>query len=204
MLIFEVKLPKKVEHLFFIKKKNNLQTMSVYQKFVKIGSRYFGLSKLFKFGFNFSPMYRRSTARITKVSHDLLVTEIKLPISYKNKNFVNSIFGGSMFSALDPIPMVQLINILGERYVVWDKSAEIYFKQPARENLYARFEYTLEEIAEIKKRVAAEEEIEIIKTTVLTDKSRTKRFCEVRKKIYIADKSFYKNKLSNRNKAIKL
>jgi hypothetical protein len=54
-------------------------------------------------------MYKRSTAKIIQVSEDLLNVRIKLPISYKNKNYANSIFGGSMFSAVDPIPMVQLI-----------------------------------------------------------------------------------------------
>ena len=101
--------------------------MSFYQKIAEIGPRYIGKDKLFKYGFNFSPMYRRSTAKITDVSEDLLNVKVKVPISYKNKNYVNSIFGGSMFSAVDPIPMVQLINLLEDKYVVWDKSAEIFF-----------------------------------------------------------------------------
>ena len=68
-----------------------------------------------------------------------------------------------MFSAVDPIPMVQLINILGDEYVVWDKSAEIFFKRPAKENLYAEFIYTPKEIENIQKQVAAHSEIEILK-----------------------------------------
>ena len=104
--------------------------MSIYKKIGEIGSRYIGKDKLFKYGFNLSPMYVRSTARIIRVSKDLLNVQIKLPISYKNKNYVNSIFGGSLFSSVDPIPMVQLINIIGNDYVVWDKSAEIYFRKP--------------------------------------------------------------------------
>ncbi len=168
--------------------------MSIYQKLAKLGLMYIGKHKLFKLGFNFSPMYRRSTARVTYVSQDVLKVRIKLPISYKNKNYVNSIFGGSMFSAVDPVPMVQLINLIGDDYVVWDKSAEIFFKRPARENLYADFIYTLEELDEIKNRVEQEDEIDIIKTTFLTNKDQTKVYCEVRKTIYIANKSYYKQK----------
>ena len=174
--------------------------MSIYQKMTKIGSKLMGWDKLFKYGFNLSPMYRRSTARIIDTSKDLAKVTIKLPISYKNRNYVSSIFGGSMFSAVDPIPMVQLINILGEDYVVWDKSAEIFFKRPARENLYADFEFTLEELNEIKAGVIQKEEIEIIKTTQLTNKAKDKVFCEVRKTIYIADKNFYKEKRKNSKK----
>ncbi|WP_350292443.1 DUF4442 domain-containing protein [uncultured Croceitalea sp.] len=164
----------------------------------KIGTKLIGRDKLFKYGFNLSPMYRRSTAKISSVSKDLYKITIKLPISYKNKNYVNSIFGGSMFSAIDPIPMVQLINILGDDYVVWDKSAEIFFKRPARENLFADFEFTSVEVNDIKSRVAQHNEIEIIRVTKLTDKSRDKVFCEVHKTIYIADKNFYKEKRKRR------
>ncbi|CAM1343340.1 DUF4442 domain-containing protein [Tenacibaculum amylolyticum] len=168
--------------------------MSIYQKIASVGSKYIGKSKLFKYGFNLSPMYRRSTGRIKEVSKDLLYVKVKLPISYKNRNYVNSIFGGSLFSAVDPIPMVQLINLIGDEYVVWDKYAEISFKRPAKEHTYAEFIYTEEELEAIKTRVAKEKEIEIIKSTQLTNKDKTVVFCEVKKTIYIAEKSFYKNK----------
>ncbi|WP_435624826.1 DUF4442 domain-containing protein [Flagellimonas sp.] len=168
--------------------------MSIYQKLTKIGSRFVGKHTLFKHGFNLSPMYRRSTGRVTSVSEDLMDIHVRLPLNYKNRNYVNSIFGGSMFSAVDPIPMVQLMNILGDDYVVWDKSAEILFKRPARETLYAHFEYSEDEIERIKQQVAVENEITIVKTTLLMDKNKVKVFCEVKKTIYVADKSFYKKK----------
>ena len=168
--------------------------MSFYQKLAEIGSKVFKKKTLLKYGFNFSPMYRRSTGRVIEVSEDLMHIRIKLPISYKNKNYVNSIFGGSMFSAVDPIPMVQLINIIGDDYIVWDKSAEIYFKRPATVNLYADFNYSIEELEDIKKRIVKENEIEIIKTTYLKDKRNEKVYCEVKKCIYIANKEFYKAK----------
>jgi len=168
--------------------------MSFYQTLANVGTKFMGEHTLFKYGFNLSPMYRRSTAKIISVSKDMLHVEIKLPISYKNRNYVNSIYGGSLFSAVDPIPMVQLINLLGEDYVVWDKSAEIFFKRPARETLVAEFKYTMSEIADIKRSVASENEIDIVKKTVLTDKNKTTTFCEVQKTIYVADKAFYKEK----------
>lgn len=168
--------------------------MSFYQKISVIGSKYIGLPKLMKWGFNLSPMYRRSTARITSVSPDLLNVQIKLPISYKNRNYMGTIFGGSMFSAVDPIPMVQLINLLGHQYVVWDKSAQISFKRPGNVDLYAEFIYTKEELEQIIEQVERENEIEIVKTTQLTNKSKTTVYCEVKKTIYIAGKAYYKMK----------
>ena len=172
--------------------------MSIYQKIAAIGPKFLSKAKLFKIGFNLSPMYRRSTAKIDHVSADLMNVRVKLPISYKNRNYVNSIFGGSMFSAVDPIPMVQLMNLIGEDYVVWDKSAQISFKRPAKENLYADFTYSQEELAEIMSRVEKENEIEIIKTSLLTNRGGDKVYCEVHKTIYVANKGFYKNKRSKK------
>lgn len=165
-----------------------------YKNIATIAERVFPLPFLFKYGYNLSPMYRRSTARITNVSSDLLHISIRLKVSYKNRNFVGSIFGGSMFSAVDPIPMVQLMYLLGDDYVVWDKSAEIYFKRPAREHLVAHFEYSLDEVAAIKKEVAEKKEITMQKKTALTNTNGTVVFCEVDKTIYVADKQFYKEK----------
>lgn len=175
--------------------------MSFYQKMAALGAKFISEPKLFKYGFNLSPMYSRSTGKIIAVSDDLLHVRIKLPISYKNKNYVNSIFGGSMFSAVDPIPMVQLINLLGDNYVVWDKSAEIFFKRPAKENLYADFTYTQNEINDIKEQVDLENETEIVKTTILTNKDGSIVYCEVKKTIYIADKTYFKNRRKRKNES---
>lgn len=168
--------------------------MSIYQKIEKIGTKLMSKHKLFKYGFNLSPMYKRSTGKIIEISEDLSNIRVKVPLSYKNKNYVNSMFGGSMFSAVDPIPMIQLMNLIGKNYVVWDKSAEIFFKKPAKEDLYADFNYSEKELAEIKENITKNNEIEITKNTQLTNKDKTQVYCEVKKTIYIADKGFYKQK----------
>jgi hypothetical protein len=99
-----------------------------------------------------------------------------------------------MFAAVDPIPMVQLMNLIGDDFVVWDKSAQIFFKRPARENIYADFTYSLEEVDEIKSKVGLQNEIEIVKTTSLTNRDRSIVYCEVKKTIYVADKAYFKEK----------
>lgn len=168
--------------------------MSFYQQFTSIGSKFIGPHILLKFGFNWSPMYRRSTVRITHISKDLMTVNVKLPISYKNKNYVGSIFGGSLFSAVDPVPMVQLINLVGDDYVVWGKSAQVLFKRPAREHLYAEFKFTQTDLDEFRQRIADEREIEVIKSTKLTGKDGSVVYCQVDKTIYMADKAYCKEK----------
>jgi hypothetical protein len=168
--------------------------MITYKKLAELASRFISKSKVLKYGFNLSPMYRRTSAKVVYISEDFLTIQIKLPFSYKNTNYVNTIFGGSMFSAVDPFPMTQLMNLIGGDYVVWDKAAEIYFRRPAREDLYADFIYTLEELDEIKQKAQEQNEFEIVKTTKLTNKDKSIVYCEVRKRVYIANKAFFKNK----------
>ena len=104
--------------------------MSFYQKIAKIGTRFVAKELLFKYGFNWSPVYRRSSGKIIGISKDMLRISIKTSYTYKNKNFVGSIFWGSMFAAVDPIPMVQLMQLLGDDYIVWDKLARNLFQTP--------------------------------------------------------------------------
>ena len=93
--------------------------MSIYQKIENISSRLIPKHKLFKYGFNYSSMYnKRSTIKIIEASENLLNIRIKLPLIYKNKNFVNFIFGGSLFSSVELVPMVQLIHLLEEKYTI--------------------------------------------------------------------------------------
>ncbi|MEP1034117.1 DUF4442 domain-containing protein [Ekhidna sp.] len=167
----------------------------MYQFLSRIANKYFKnhTHKIFKVFFNLTPMYRRSTGRIISVTPDLSRIDIKIPISYKNRNYVGTIFGGSLFSATDPIYMVQLIQLLGTDYVVWDKSSIVNFRRPASTDAYAVFEFTKEDLSQLKKNVAEKKEVDIVKTVSLTSKEG-KVFCEIEKTIYIADKAYYKEK----------
>ena len=159
--------------------------------------RFFSEAALFKHGFNISPMYRRSVGRIVFVSSDLHEVFVKIPLNYKNRNYVGAIFGGSMFSATDPIYMIQLMNILGSDYVVWDKAAEIKYKRPAREDALAKFTFSEDEINQIKEDVSAQKEIDFEKKVNITSESGMV-FAEVLKTIYISQKSYYKEKMKLR------
>ncbi|WP_316930118.1 DUF4442 domain-containing protein [Neotamlana sedimentorum] len=96
--------------------------------------------------------------------------------------------------------MIQLINILGKEYVVWDKAATIKYKKPARSTVYCEFIFKNEEIKNIKSEVAKHGEFNLIKNTSITDKNGVV-ISELSKTIYVANKSFYKEKLKlRRNK----
>lgn len=175
--------------------------MSLYHTIGKLGPRVVDKPTLFKWGFNLSPMYRRSTARIVDVSDDLHRVSLRLPISYKNKNYVGAIFGGSLFSAVDPIPMVQLINILDNRYIVWDRSAEVVFRAPARQDVVAESAFTADEIRQTVEAVEANGETDITRTLRLTDASGETTFCVVTKTLYVATKAHHRAKRERRAEA---
>jgi hypothetical protein len=167
----------------------------MYDKLFTFLNNYFKKATLFRILFNMSPMYKRSCGKIIFTSEDLHVVKIKIPLSYKNRNYVGSIFGGSLFAATDPIYMIQLMQILGKDFVVWDKKTNIKFKRPAYENAFATFEFSKLEIEEIVQKVKTQNEIDYTKILHITDKNGT-IFAELDKTLYISTKAFYKQKRS--------
>lgn len=94
-------------------------------------------TRLLRWGFNLFPAYGGTGGRITYIAGDFKEIRIRLPLSWRTRNYVGTIFGGSLYGAVDPIYMIMLIKILGSEYVVWDKAATIRFRKPARSTLFA-------------------------------------------------------------------
>ncbi|HSQ77646.1 MAG TPA: DUF4442 domain-containing protein [Nitrospirota bacterium] len=107
-------------------------------------------TKISRWGFNFFPAYRGTGSRITSIASDWREVRIKLPLNWRTRNYVGTIYGGSMYGAVDPIYMLMLIKVLGPEYIVWDKAASIHFKKPGTRTLFASFVLTEEEIGAIK------------------------------------------------------
>ena len=101
-----------------------------------------------------------------------------------------------MFSASDPIYMFQLINILGDDYIVWDKSSEIKFLRPGKSTLYYDFEITDELLQTIKDETAQNGSYVFQLPVELTDTNGNVS-CLVSKTMYVATKAHYKAKQKN-------
>jgi acyl-coenzyme A thioesterase PaaI-like protein len=112
-------------------------------------------SRFFRWRFNLFPAYRGTGGRVTYIAADLSEVRIRLPLNWRTRNYVGTIFGGSLYGALDPIYMLMLLKLLGREYVVWDKTASIRFRRPGRETLYATFRMPAEELDGIRAAVAA-------------------------------------------------
>ena len=96
-------------------------------------------SRLLRWKFNLFPAYRGSGGRVVYIADDFREVRVKLPLSLRTRNAVGTIYGGSMYGAVDPIYMIMLMRLLGRDYVVWDKSASIRFLKPGRNTLHATF-----------------------------------------------------------------
>ena len=155
-------------------------------------------ARLVRFLMNLAPCIRASGGRVVALSNDFKHLRVRLKLSWLTRNLVGTIYGGSLYSSIDPFYMLLLMRILGPEYVVWDKSATIRFKRPARDTLYADFRFDDQTLANIREQVARDGESTFTWTVALEDASGTV-YADCDKVLYVAKKDFYKEKLKQRS-----
>ena len=117
-------------------------------------------SRLVRWGFNWFPAFRRTGGRLVYVAGDWREVRVKLPLKWTTRNYVGTMFGGSLYAATDGQYMVMLIKLLGPDYIVWDKGASIRFKKVCRTTVYARFVISKQETDAIRGLLATEPKID--------------------------------------------
>ncbi len=142
---------------------------------------------------NLYPSYWGSGGRVKFIAKDWKEAHIQLRLNWRTRNYVGTIFGGSLYAAADPMLMIQWIRILGKDYVVWDKSAALRFKRPGKGRLRMRFLIEDQQIEAIKNIVAEKGEYSFTEQLQWIG-ADNKVFAEVEKEIYIATKAHYKAK----------
>lgn len=144
-------------------------------------------SRMARWKFNFFPAYRGTGGRVVYIADDFREIRVKIPLSWRTRNYVGTIYGGSIYGAVDPIYMLMLIKILGRDYVVWDKAAKIRFKKPGKDTLYVDFRLSSEEIGEIKRLAENDKSIDRVYELKLKDK-RGVVHAVIEKTLYISKK----------------
>ena len=112
-------------------------------------------SRVLRWKFNLFPAYRGTGARVTYIAGDYREVRVKLPLTFRSRNAVGTIYGGSMYGAVDPIYMIMLMHLLGREYIVWDKAATIQFRKPGRTTLFATFHLDEDELNAIRDATAS-------------------------------------------------
>lgn len=133
---------------------------------------------------NLAPAYRGTGARVRYISGDWREIRVELPLSLRTRNYVGTIFGGSMYGAVDPLYMLMLMKCLGPDYIVWDKGAAIRFRRPGRSTLSARCLITEEELEAIRAALKTARSVDRHYRVDLVD-ARGEVHAEVDKTVYV-------------------
>jgi acyl-coenzyme A thioesterase PaaI-like protein len=123
-----------------------------------------------------------------KISKDYRYVKVEMPLTFYNKNYMGTQFGGSLYAMVDPWYMLMLIKNLGKDYIVWDKAATIHFRKPGMGKVSAEFILTQETLDEIKAELEKSTKMDKVFKVEIKD-TNDKLIAEVEKVLYIRRKN---------------
>lgn len=136
---------------------------------------------------NFYPPFIGAGIRVDYMARDFKEVQVSMKLRFWNKNYVNTHYGGSLYSMCDPFFMLMIMQILGRDYIVWDKAASIRFKKPGKGKVRAIFKISDDEIAKIYEALKTNDKYE---PTFIVDvvNAENEIVCTVEKLLYIKKK----------------
>lgn len=155
-------------------------------------------ARLVRMGFNLHPAFRSTGGRVVHVAPDIRHIRIRLPLTWKTKNIVGSLYGGSLFAITDGAHPAMLMAALGEDYIIWDKAASIRYRKPGYTTLYADFRVTPDEMAGIRGELAERHEVDWTFQIEIKDSDGVVHTV-VERTVYIAEKNYYRLKSGGDN-----
>lgn len=114
--------------------------------------------------------------------------EVSMPLVLSNTNYVGTHFGGSLYSMCDPFYMFILMGNLGDKYMVWDKSARIEFLKPGRGTVKVTFHIPDSELDEVRNILKTQKKVNRNYETEIIDDDGT-IVAKVYKELYIRNLS---------------
>jgi len=140
-----------------------------------------------RLAFNLWPCYRGAGGRVTYIASDWREVRVEVPLSLRTRNYVGTIFGGSLYAAVDPFYMIMLMENLGRGYVVWDRAATIRFRRPGRSTLHATLRIDEAELAAVREAAERERSVDRTYAVELVDRdgevhARVEKVVYVRKR----------------------
>ena len=142
---------------------------------------------MFRHLMNCWPPFIGLRIHIEHISTDWRQVRVRMKLGVRNKNFVGTHFGGGLFVMTDSFYMIMMMHLLGEGYVVWDKSARIDFLAPGRTTVFADFQLSEEQIEDVKQKTANGEKFEPTYSIDVVD-TDGKVIAHVEKTLYIRRK----------------
>ena len=147
------------------------------------------LEKIFgyKMAVNLYPPFFAAGISISQADSDFKFIEVEMKMSWFNRNYVGTHFGGSLYAMCDPFYMFMLIYRLGSDYIIWDKSATIDFLKPGDGTVKAIFAISDEEIDSIRHFVKENRKMDKEFHTFIYNQ-KNERIAKVKKILYIRKK----------------
>ena len=136
---------------------------------------------------NLWPPFWGMRIHILRIAPDYREVEVRMKLSLANKNYVGTHFGGGLFAMCDPFYMLMLLNNLGPGYVVWDKASSILYAAPGRGTVFATFQLSDGQLAEIIEKTANGDKFEPVYRVEVVD-AAGKTIAMVDKTLYIRRK----------------
>ncbi|MGE5471006.1 MAG: DUF4442 domain-containing protein [Bacteroidota bacterium] len=157
-------------------------------------------ARMVRLGFNLHPAFRGTGGRVVHVAPDLRHIRVRLPLNWRTKNIVGSLYGGSLFAITDGAHPMMLMAALGDGYIVWDKAASIRYRKPGYSTLYADFVLSEDEVGSVKAALRETPALERTYLVELKDAHGTVHSV-VERTVYIAEKNYYRQKAGGGDKA---
>lgn len=167
--------------------------MKVYET-NKIESRQ---TRLMRWGFNFWPCIWCSGGKVEFISSDFHELQVSIKLNIRTRNRVGTVYGGSIYSSVDPYFMLLFMQVLGKDYVVWDKGASVKFVRPIIQKVKCRFLINDDLVKEVKGKIEENGE-HVFDLPLKYEDDAGVVYATFNKTMYAASKDFYKKKLAAR------
>ena len=155
--------------------------------------------KVLKWVLRFYPPFFFQRIWIRKVHPNFQQLDIKITKSFLNINANKTVFGGTMFAAVDPIHTLLLDQLLKRNgitnTVTWLKSAQIEYLKPARRSLFFSIVLSDTDVRETILKVS--QQGKIVKTFTIEIRDKSGQLCaRSLNEIYIRDLTFEYKKVN--------
>lgn len=146
-----------------------------------------------KWFLRFYPPFLFQRIWVKSIQEDFMRIDIKIYKSFLNINSNRTIFGGTIFSAADPVyPLLfsQLFKLHGlPQTITWLKSASIDYKKPGRSTLTLQVDIRKHQLEEALKKIHSEGKV--VQSFTAEIKDKTGEICATTKsEIYVRDLRF--------------
>ncbi|MGH6609977.1 MAG: DUF4442 domain-containing protein [Burkholderiaceae bacterium] len=133
------------------------------------------------------PPYLGAGIYVSHIAPDFRSVTVEMKLGWRNRNYVGTHFGGSLYAMTDPFLMLMLLHALGDAYRVWDKSGSIDYVAPGRGRVWTRIELHDDDLAQIRQMTeAGDKHLHLFNIDVRDDEGMV--IARVEKVIYIRRK----------------